>query len=57
MRLHIPINTGIANTITANLRRYIVRKRDQNPDYYDKIGEKLLNMQKIMGDMVFTKKP
>ena len=32
---------GIAETITANVRKYIVRKRDQNPDFYDKLSDKL----------------
>lgn len=30
-----------AETISANVRKYIVRKRDQNPEYYDKLSEKL----------------
>ncbi len=30
-----------AETLAANARKYIVRKRDANPDYYDKLSEKL----------------
>lgn len=33
--------TSVAETISANVRKYIVRKRDQNPEYYDKLSEKL----------------
>ena len=32
---------GVAETISANTRRYIVRKRDQNPDYFDALSAKL----------------
>ena len=32
---------GVAETIVANTRRYIVRKRNQNPDYFDKLSAKL----------------
>ena len=32
---------SVAETISANVRRYVVRKRDQNPEYYDKLSEKL----------------
>lgn len=37
-----------AETIGANSRKYIVRKRDSNPDYYDKLSEKL---NKILEEM------
>lgn len=30
-----------AETITASVRSVIIRKRDANPDYYDKLSEKL----------------
>jgi type I restriction enzyme R subunit len=30
-----------AETIASNVRKYIIRKRDANPDYYDKLSEKL----------------
>lgn len=30
-----------AETIAANTRKYIVRKRDANPDFYDRLSEKL----------------
>lgn len=33
--------SSVAETISANVRRYVVRKRDQNPEYYDKLSEKL----------------
>ncbi|SFW42388.1 type I restriction enzyme, R subunit [Prevotellaceae bacterium HUN156] len=37
-----------AETIASNVRKYIIRKRDANPDYYDKLSEKL---NKILEDM------
>lgn len=33
--------SGIAETISANIRKYIVRKRDQNPNFYDKLSARL----------------
>lgn len=32
---------SVAETIASNTRHYIVRKRDTNPDYFDKLSEKL----------------
>lgn len=32
---------SVAETIVSNTRHYIVRKRDTNPDYFDKLSEKL----------------
>ena len=37
-----------AETIASNVRKYIIRKRDANPDYYDKLSEKL---NRILEDM------
>lgn len=37
-----------AETISSNVRKYIIRKRDSNPDYYDKLSEKL---NKILEEM------
>lgn len=37
-----------AETIASNVRKYIIRKRDANPDYYDKLSEKL---NKILEDL------
>lgn len=37
-----------AETIASNVRKYIIRKRDANPDYYDKLSEKL---NKILEEM------
>ncbi len=37
-----------AEIIASNVRKYIVRKRDANPDYYDKLSEKL---NKILEEM------
>lgn len=37
-----------AETIASNARKYIIRKRDANPDYYDKLSEKL---NKILEEM------
>lgn len=30
-----------AETIASNVRKYIIRKRDANPDFYDKLSDKL----------------
>lgn len=32
---------SVAETIASNVRHYIVRKRDMNPDYFDKLSEKI----------------
>lgn len=32
---------SVAETIASNTRHYIVRKRDTNPDYFDKLSDKL----------------
>lgn len=32
---------SVAETITSNIRHYIVRKRDTNPEYFDKLSDKL----------------
>lgn len=32
---------SVAETIASNTRHYIVRKRDTNPEYFDKLSEKL----------------
>ena len=37
-----------AETLTANARKYIVRKRDANPDYYDKLSARL---NKLLEDL------
>ena len=37
-----------AETIASNVRKYIIRKRDANPDYYDKLSDKL---NKILEEM------
>lgn len=37
-----------AETIASNVRKYIIRKREANPDYYDKLSEKL---NKILEEM------
>lgn len=37
-----------AETIASNVRKYIIRKRDANPEYYDKLSEKL---NKILEEM------
>ncbi len=37
-----------AEIIASNVRKYIIRKRDANPDYYDKLSEKL---NKILEEM------
>lgn len=37
-----------AETLSANARKYMVRKRDSNPDYYDKLSEQL---NRLLEDM------
>ncbi len=37
-----------AETISANVRKYVVRKRDANPEYYDRLSERL---NKILEEM------
>ena len=37
-----------AETLSANARKYMVRKRDSNPDYYDKLSEQLNNLLEQM---------
>ena len=32
---------SVAETIASNIRHYIVRKRDTNPEYFDKLSDKL----------------
>ena len=32
---------GVAEILVANTRRYMVRKRDHNPDYFDRLSDKL----------------
>lgn len=41
-----------AETIASTARRYIIRKRDANPEYYDKLSEKL---EKILEEMRLKK--
>ena len=40
-----------AETITSTVRRYIVRKRDANPAYYDKLSERLNKLLEELQDM------
>ncbi len=37
-----------AETLSANARKYMVKKRDSNPDYYDKLSEQLNNLLEEM---------
>jgi type I restriction enzyme R subunit len=39
-----------AETITANVRKYVVRKRDSNPEYFDKLSARLNKILEEMKD-------
>lgn len=39
-----------AETISANVRKYVVRKRDANPEYFDKLSERLNKILEEMKD-------
>jgi type I restriction enzyme R subunit len=39
-----------AETISANVRKYVVRKRDSNPEYFDKLSERLNKILEEMKD-------
>lgn len=41
---------AVAETISANVRKYVVRKRDSNPEYFDKLSERLNKILEEMKD-------